>query len=79
MVTAIKKWGNSQGLRFSKEMLDRLDISVNDEVNVEVKDNKIIITKAQPSKVNIEELFTEYNKGYKGEEVNWGESVGEEW
>ena len=78
MIAAIKKWGNSQGLRFSREMLEQLDISVNDEVNIEVIDQKIIISKAYPKKVDIEELFKNYKGTYETEEFDWGENVGDE-
>lgn len=80
MITAIKKWGNSQGLRFPKEMLDQLEISVDDEVNIEIENHKIVITKAYPKKVDLKELFKDYTGSYKGEEFDWGPSVGkEEW
>lgn len=79
MAVAIKKWGNSQGIRFSKEILEQSGISVNDEVNIEVSENMIIITKSHPEKINIEKLFKEYNDSFKGEEFNWGPSEGEEW
>lgn len=78
MITAIKKWGNSQGLRFSREILEKMNIAVNDEVNIEVVDDKIIITKAYPTKVDIEKLFKDYNGEYKSEEYDWGPAVGEE-
>lgn len=78
MITAIKKWGNSQGLRFSREILEKLDILIDDEVNVEVIDQKIVITKAYPTKIDIRELFKNYNEDYKGEEYDWGMPVGEE-
>jgi antitoxin MazE len=43
MTAMISKWGNSQGLRVSKEILESLHLSVGDKVNVHVKDEKIII------------------------------------
>ncbi|MBM7560874.1 AbrB/MazE/SpoVT family DNA-binding domain-containing protein [Fusibacter tunisiensis] len=78
MVTSIKKWGNSQGLRFSKEMLDAIGISVDDEVLIEVIDHKIIISKAKDNKVNLKKLFKSYEGVYKETEMNWGEPKGEE-
>lgn len=78
MIATMKKWGNSQGLRFSRELLNQLDISVDDEVNIEVIDHKIIITKAYPSKVDIDELFKDYKGMKQVEEFDWGPSVGEE-
>lgn len=78
MIATMKKWGNSQGLRFSRELLNQLDISVDDEVNIEVIDHKIIITKAYPNKVDIDELFKDYKGTKQVEEFDWGPSVGEE-
>jgi antitoxin MazE len=78
MITSLKKWGNSQGLRFSKDILDSIGISINDQVNVEVEDHKIIISKAKSNKINLKELFKTYNGNYKSEEIDWGKSKGEE-
>ena len=78
MLMSIKKWGNSQGLRFSKEILDQLKISVNDAVNVDVIDGKIVISKAYPEKIDIEKLFKKYKGNYKAEEYNWGSPQGDE-
>ena len=78
MLMSIKKWGNSQGLRFSKEILEQLKIRVNDEVNVEVLENKIVITKAHPDTIDIAKLFSEYNGDYRSKEYNWGPAKGDE-
>jgi len=37
MLTKIQKWGNSQGIRFPKTLLDELQIHVGDEVNISVE------------------------------------------
>ena len=34
MVTKIQKWGNSQGLRLAKQVLEDAHISVGDDVDV---------------------------------------------
>ena len=77
MNATVKKWGNSQGIRFPKHILEAAKIKVDDEVSVEVENGSIIIKKATPHPT-IEELFT----GYKGNcdlpEIDWGEPVGEE-
>ena len=78
MVTSIKKWGNSQGLRFSKDILNAIGVSIDDEVSVEVIDHKIIISKIKDKKVNLKELFKSYDGDYKGTELNWGNPKGEE-
>ena len=35
MKTIVKPWGNSQGIRISKELLNLLGIGVNEEVDLE--------------------------------------------
>lgn len=43
MHTQIKRWGNSAAIRLSSRLLARTNLEVSSEVNIEVKDNKIII------------------------------------
>lgn len=46
MNITIKKWGNSQGIIIPKPILSSLGVSVDDELNLEIKDDKIILSKA---------------------------------
>ena len=43
MTIKIQKWGNSQGIRIPKVILDELNISDKDELEIKVEDNKILI------------------------------------
>ena len=43
MVTRVQKWGNSQGLRFTKTLLDEARINVGDEVNISIRKGRIIV------------------------------------
>ncbi|MFC4352887.1 AbrB/MazE/SpoVT family DNA-binding domain-containing protein [Fodinicurvata halophila] len=43
MQTQIKRWGNSAAIRLSSRLLAKSGLEVSSEVNIEVKDNKIII------------------------------------
>jgi antitoxin MazE len=43
MLTKIQKWGNSQGLRISRQLLEDARIAVGDEVDVAVRDGLIVI------------------------------------
>jgi antitoxin MazE len=43
MVTKVQKWGNSQGLRFTKAILEEAKIEVGDEVEVVVRRGRIIV------------------------------------
>ena len=50
MVTKIQKWGNSQGLRVSKYILEQAKIDIGDEVDMTVKDGTIIIKSAKKAR-----------------------------
>jgi len=43
MTATISTWGNSQGLRFPKSIMQELQLHVGDKLNIFVKNNKIII------------------------------------
>ena len=47
MTTSIQKWGNSQGVRIHKMLLDAVKWSENEEVTITVYDGKLIIEKAK--------------------------------
>ena len=82
MITKVQKWGNSQGLRFPKTVLEEAQINVGDEVNVTVQDGKIIIETVNRLRnaYDLRELVSKIPTDYRAEEVDWGAPVGkEEW
>lgn len=81
MTAVISKWGNSQGLRVPKDIMKTLHLSVGDEVNIFVQNNKAIIEpiKKEKIKYDINELVAKIPKDYKAKE-EFILSVGkEEW
>jgi antitoxin MazE len=80
MVTKIQKWGNSQGLRLAKQILEDAHISVGDDVDVIIRDGLIIVSPARRvrGKRSLQELVSQIPKDYKAEEMDWGEPVGRE-
>jgi antitoxin MazE len=80
MVTKVQKWGNSQGLRISREVLDGAHVSVGDEVDVAVLDGAIVVTPVRRvrGKYTLQHLVSRIPKGYKAEEVDWGTPMGKE-
>ena len=79
MTTTIKKWGNSQGVRIPKILLDSINWSENEEVSINIEEDKLVIEKAKTqNRKNIKELFKDYKGEYKPEEIDWGEPEGEE-
>lgn len=80
MLTKIQKWGNSQGLRFTKALLHEARINVGDEVNVSIQEGRIIVepmTKVR-GRYDLKELISRMPETYQSEEVNWGPPVGKE-
>ena len=80
MVTKVQKWGNSQGLRLAKQVLEEARISVGDLVDVSTRDGVIVIapTRRVRGKQCLQELVSRIPKNYKTKEVEWGEPVGRE-
>ena len=81
MITSVSRWGNSQGIRINKNLLELLNLKINDPVDVIVEDNKIIIMKTEEkSKVTMKSLFENFDGEYESVEIEWGGRVGkEEW
>ena len=79
MTVNIQRWGNSQGIRIPKHMLDDLSWSDNETVDITVENGKIVIERTSPSqKKNIVELFEGFKGKYDAEEFDWGEPSGRE-
>jgi antitoxin MazE len=87
MTTAIVKWGNSQGIRLPKALLQNINIAENDTVDVLVENGAIIIkkTSGKKHKTTKERLSHFYGKDIKAEnltekqaEIDWGKSAGKE-
>ena len=82
MVTKVQKWGNSQGLRLAKQVLEEARISVGDLVDVSTQDGVIVIAPARRvrGKQSLQELVSRIPQTYKTREVDWGKPVGgEDW
>jgi len=43
MLSQVSKWGNSQGIRIPKKLLQSVRINLNDEVEIKAVNNKLII------------------------------------
>ncbi len=80
MLTKIQNWGNSQGLRFSKAILEEAAIQVGDEVRILVEEGRIIVEPVYRvrGRFNIQELVTDMPADYHPAELEWGESMGKE-
>ena len=80
MLAKVKKWGNSQGLRFTKALLAEAGIHVGDEVDVSVKEGRIIVEPVSRvrGRYDLKELLSRMPEDYQPEEVDWGRPAGKE-
>jgi len=80
MITRVQKWGNSQGLRFPKHVLEAAGISVGDAVELTSDRDKIVIKKKRKPKFDLDELLSRMPADYEVREESSGKPVGkEEW
>ena len=78
MQTQVKAWGNSQGVRISKEVLQAVAISIDDTLDIKVSDGMIMLVKPFRHKT-LEERAAEFGgKLALDGEFDWGKPVGRE-
>ena len=85
MYATIQRWGNSQGLRIPKALLDALGLRENDRVELTQIEDGIHIKKATAEHRTLEErLVAFYGKPVEEiprletREMDWGERSGDE-
>ena len=79
MTTKIQKWGNSQGIRLPKYLLESIDWKDNEQINIKTEKGKIILEKTiKEKRKNIKELFADFDEQYTPIEIDWGKPVGKE-
>ncbi len=79
MQTKIQKWGNSNGIRLPKIILDALNLSNNDELDIVIKDNNIVLSKTTTKRhVSLAERLEGNKTEYKFEEWDTGSTIGKE-
>ena len=78
MQAQVKEWGNSQGIRLSKEVLKSAGIELNEILDVSVANGVITLMKPFHHKT-LEERAAEYDgKLMLDGEYDWGDPVGRE-
>jgi len=81
MTTRIQKWGNSQGLRLPKHLLEAINLATGDDVEIIAENNQIIIKPIANIKnhFNIADLVADIPLNYTADE-EISSSIGtEEW
>lgn len=78
MTTQVKSWGNSQGIRLTKDVLESVGIKVNDILDVRIVGNEIVISKKFRHRTLEERAEAFGGKIDHCEEFDWGEPRGRE-
>ena len=73
----ISAWGNYLAIRLPQTLISQTDLKEGDEVTVTVDCGNIVLSPSKPS-YTLEELLEGATPDLQHEEVDWGESVGEE-
>ena len=74
---AIRSWGNSQGIRIPKEILEKLQLKVSDVLDRAVENDTLGLKKQFVHK-SFEERLAENNGEISVCDYDWGEPVGRE-
>jgi antitoxin MazE len=80
VTTKVQKWGNSQGLRFPREIMEQAFIRVGEEVDISVKNGEILVkpTGRIRGKFTLKDLAARMPAKYTPVETNWGHPAGRE-
>jgi antitoxin MazE len=80
MITRVQKWGNSQGLRFPKDILEKASISVGEDVEISVRNGEITVKPARRvrGRHQLKDLVSHMPRTYTVREERWGWPVGKE-
>lgn len=80
MLVKVQKWGNSQGIRLSKEILAQANILVGEELELFYSKNQLIIKPIRKvrGKYNLQDLVSQIPNDYQVKEEDWGISIGQE-
>lgn len=80
MITRVQKWGNSQGLRLTKDLLSDADIEVGDEVDITVREGALVVTPVRRvrGRLDLVQLVREIPADYRSGELDWGPPTGRE-
>lgn len=78
MEARLQKWGNSVGIRIPHSILKELNLKINDWINIEKVEDRIVMTKQINPKISLEERFSEYHGKNLAKDFSWDEARGKE-
>ena len=78
MESRIQKWGNSLAVRIPKPFASEVGLHQDDEVELQVKKGKLVITPMKVPLYRLSELLSNITSSNLHSEVDYGLSVGHE-
>lgn len=78
MVTRVRKWGNSLGVRLPKAAADEARLSDGSEVDVRVKNGAVVLKPLRKARFELDELLAAVRPENLHAEVDFGEPKGRE-
>lgn len=78
MQVKLRPWGNSQGIRFSKEFLSEAGFSIDETLTAEIINGQIVLSRVFRHR-SLKERAAEYGGQLNlSDELDWSEPVGSE-
>ena len=78
MQVSVKKWGNGNGILFTKEFLSRAGLTINDILDAEIVDGRIVLSPGFRHR-SLKERAADYGGRLNlSDEVEWDGPVGNE-
>jgi antitoxin MazE len=77
MLAKVQKWGNSQGVRIPKSILEIANISTDEEIEIKVVDGRIILEPVQKHQT-LKQRLLNYHGDYQSSEWDTGNPRGRE-
>ena len=78
MEARLQKWGNSVGIRIPRGILKELNLKINDLINIEKVDEKIVMTKQINAKISLQDRFANYHGDNLAKDFSWDDAKGKE-
>lgn len=78
MLTKVRKWGNSLGLRIPKSFAEEAAVEEGSTVDLSVTKGQLVIRPVRRQKYELRDLMAKVNKGNLHAEITTGEPQGRE-
>ncbi len=78
MVSRIRRWGNSLGLRIPKQLADEIHLAEGASVDLKAHNGRLIVTPLRREVHTLEELLAAVKRSNLHDEVDFGQPRGRE-